>query len=224
MNISLLLPKLDNIEKLWNEQLGFLMSNWWSTLSVALTASLVALLLTVIMSFIIIRWPIIKKPLGPFLAASQSFPLQAVAPLIIIVMGTGFFTKFTIAALIAFFPMFASYHSSMETVPIRFVNYAKLCKATPWQIILNIRFKFSLPQLAASSKVGFTLATLGAVVAEFIQPDHGLGRILLIAQSDFNATLIYACIVMLLIQGVTVFILLETIENRLASRRAENDL
>jgi ABC-type nitrate/sulfonate/bicarbonate transport system permease component len=223
MNLSVLLPSWRNLERLWEDQFWFLLANWWSTLSVAVSASLVALAATVLVAFVIVRWPVIKKPLGPFLAASQSFPLQAVAPLIIIVMGTGFLTKFTIAALIAFFPMFASYSSSLETVPLRYIRYAGLCGATPWQIIYHIRFRHSLPQLASSAKVGFTLATLGAVVAEFIQPDEGLGRILLIAQSDFNAALIYACIFLLLVQGVTVFTSLQSIEGRLAARRAQND-
>ncbi len=222
MNLSVLLPSAENVRSLWDHQLGYLFANWFNTLTVSAAASLAALAATLVFSFTLSRWPLLKRPLGPFLAASQSFPLQAIAPLIIIVIGTGFLTKFMIATLIAFFPMFASYSASLETVPLRFIKYSQLCGASPWQIIFFVRFRHSLPQLVSSTKVGFTLATLGAVVAEFIQPDSGIGRVLLIAQSDFNATLIYACIFLLLIQGVTVFTTLQFIEDRVAARRAIN--
>lgn len=61
-------------------------------------------------------------------------------------------------------------------------------------------------------KVGFTLAVLGAVVAEFMQPDVGLGRMILLAQSQYQVETLYLCIVLLIIQGLFFYISLSYLE------------
>ncbi|MCX6830075.1 MAG: ABC transporter permease subunit [candidate division Zixibacteria bacterium] len=220
MNIFQLFPSPKEVIKLIIERHDYFLYHWSSTFLVALAAAIFALMFTLAISFFLARFPLLRKPLAPLISVSQSFPLQAIAPLFIVLFGSGYLPKFIVATLISFFPMFASYSESLQTVPQRLINYASICGATKWQVILDIKFPYSLPQLAASSKVGFTLASLGAVVAEFISPDKGMGYVLLVAQSNFDIPTIYICTGLLAAQGIVVYWLLSILEVNLAQRRS----
>jgi NitT/TauT family transport system permease protein len=76
-----------------------------------------------------------------------------------------------------------------------------------------------LPALISAAKVGFTLAVLGAVVAEFIHPDKGLGYLILVAQSSYNVEVIYVCVLLLIMQGIAVYGGLSVLENKIIRNR-----
>jgi NitT/TauT family transport system permease protein len=61
---------------------------------------------------------------------------------------------------------------------------------------------------------------IGAVVAEFISPQGGIGEILLIAQSSFNIEAIYICLFILIVQGLSIYLVLSWLERRVASTRS----
>jgi NitT/TauT family transport system permease protein len=220
MDLFKLIPSLRELISLFIERIDYFLFHWKSTFIIALSASVISLLLTIVLSFSLSRFPNLRKPLTPLIGVSQSFPLQAIAPLFVIVFSSGYLAKLVVASLISFFPMFASYSESLQTVPRRLINYSNMCGASPWQIIFEVRFPYSLPQLAASCKVGFTLASLGAVVAEFISPDKGMGYVLLVAQSNFDIPTIFVCTGLLAFQGILFYSLLSIFEVKLARRRS----
>jgi NitT/TauT family transport system permease protein len=86
-----------------------------------------------------------------------------------------------------------------------------------------IRLPIALPFIVASTKVGFTLAVLGAVVAEFMMPNEGLGREILMAHSQYNINVIYLCVFFLIIQGLAVYALISVFETRLRNARKTED-
>lgn len=158
--------------------------------------------------------------MSPVVALSQSFPLQAIAPLIIMVLGVGFLTKSVIAFLIAFFPLYNACVISLQTTPKPLLAKLSICRAPFTSGVFLVRLPASLPNILAATKVGFTLAVLGAVVAEFIQPDKGLGYLILIAQASYDVEVIFIAVGMLMIQGVTVFSILTFFEARLVEERS----
>ena len=87
--------------------------------------------------------------------------------------------------------------------------------------IIHIRLPAALPAILSSAKIGFTLAVLGAVVAEFIQPDKGLGHVILVAQSSYNIEVIYICVLLLIVQGVAVYTGISLLEQRIISKRGK---
>jgi NitT/TauT family transport system permease protein len=147
--------------------------------------------------------------------------LQAVAPILLILLGSGFSTKTTIAFLIAFFPIYSACLTALFTTPKNLMNLLFVCRSPLLRGIWHVRLPSALPAIISSAKVGFTLAVLGAVVAEFIHPDEGLGYLLLIAQSSYNIEVIYICIGLLMFQGVIIYQGLSFFESYIMRTRGE---
>ncbi|WP_274972354.1 ABC transporter permease [Bacteroides fluxus] len=218
MKWKLLFPDVERMWQVFSEQIPFFMNNWLETFIVSFCGSLCALFFALLLSVIAFRFRLFDVIMMPIVAVSQSFPLQAIAPLIIIVMGVGFRTKILIAFLIAFFPIYGACITAIKTTPKNLICFSKIYRTSFLKEIYYIRFPYAFPAVISAVKVGFTLAVLGAVVAEFIQPDAGLGRLILIAQSKYDIEIIYICIMMLVVQGLFVYISLSKVENMLINR------
>jgi ABC-type nitrate/sulfonate/bicarbonate transport system permease component len=205
--------------RLWTQHQDHFLYNWWATSSVAIVASIAALVIALLLAVLALRYKGFRIAFAPIVAGSQSFPLQALAPLLLVALGVGFTTKVFIAFVIAFFPIYAACSSALRTTPPNLLAYACVCDAGFAAGVRHIRVPAALPTVVSSAKVGFTLAVLGAVVAEFIQPDAGLGQLLLIAQSNYDVDVIYICILCLICQGLVVFISLSAIEQIILKKR-----
>jgi NitT/TauT family transport system permease protein len=198
---------------------GHFFANWWATFSVSITASLLAICASLVMSVLALRFKMMEILFAPIIAISQSFPLQAIAPLIIILLGTGFHTKTSIAFVIAFFPIYGAFLTSIKTTPSNILAHLAICHTSFTRGVRYGRLPYALPALISAAKVGFTLAVLGAVVAEFIHPDKGLGYLILVAQSSYNVEVIYVCVLLLIMQGIAVYGGLSVLENKIIRNR-----
>lgn len=219
MRYEILLPNPMRMLNLLSENSAHFFQNWWATLSVSLIASILALIIGLGFAILSLRFRSVEFMLLPVVSVSQSFPLQAIAPVFIIAMGIGFHTKTSIAFLIAFFPIYSSCLTALKQTPRSILAHLAICRASFWAGIYHCRISAALPAIASASKVGFTLSVLGAVVAEFIQPDRGLGSLILIAQSSYDLDVIYICVLFLIIQGTCIYGALSFLENSLTHRR-----
>lgn len=212
MKWDLLFPSIRDMFSVFSEHISMFTENWWATFSVSITGASLAVIFAIAFSIIALKVRFIDILMQPIVAVSQSFPLQAITPIIIIVMGIGFTTKAFIAFLIAFFPIYGACITSVKTTPENLLCFCKIYQANFFKTIFYVRIPYALPAITSSTKVGFTLAVLGAVVAEFMQPDIGLGRLILSAQSQYNIEVLYICISLLAIQGLIIYVSLSILE------------
>jgi len=219
INWSILMPDLKKTYDLLLNHYDYFFNNWWATFSVATTASFMALISAIFISILTERFKCLKFILKPIVAASQSFPLQAIAPIIIILLGVGFFTKTIIAFIIAFFPIYSACSTALQTTSKPLTSYLSICNGSFIKGMFYIKIPYALPSIISASKVGFTLSVLGSVVAEFIQPDIGIGYLLIISQSTFNMEVIYICLFILIGQGLSIYGILSYFENKLIYQR-----
>lgn len=127
---SLLLPDGQRMLELLTKYPDHFLDNWWATFSVSATASILALTLALIMAILALRFKVVHVFVTPFVALSQSFPLQAIAPLIIILLGIGFQTKATIAFVIAFSPIYGACVTALKTTPKPILAHLAICNTT----------------------------------------------------------------------------------------------
>ena len=151
MNWSLLLPDPARLFSLLQDHPTHFLYHWWATLSVSAIASLLAIGLSLVAAVLALRYRLLDSLLAPPVAVSQSFPLQAIAPLIIIVMGIGFHTTVTIAFVIAFFPIYGSCVTAVKTTPKTIRAHFAVCRATFVQEIRYGRIPAALPAAAPRS-------------------------------------------------------------------------
>lgn len=138
----------------------------------------------------------------PIVVATQSVPKTALAPLFVVWFGFGLLPKVVIAATIAFFPIVVNMVKGLQSVEPEMVQYMETLGARRREIFLRLRLPSSAPYLFAALKVSISLATVGAVVGEFVGADEGLGYVILRAINNFDTTMMFAGLTLVSLVGV----------------------
>lgn len=141
----------------------------------------------------------------PILIATQSVPKVALAPILLVWLGTGMESKLAIASLVAFFPIVVDTAAGLNSTPRELLELARSLRASHWQIFAKVQFPAALPFVMSGSKVAVTLAVIGAVIGEFIGSSEGLGNLLLTANSQLNTPLAFASLFGLAAVGIIAY-------------------
>jgi NitT/TauT family transport system permease protein len=180
-------------------------SEGWITLLESLYGFVLAFALGVPLAVAIAGSRTLNLMFYPLLIATQSLPKVALAPLILVWLGTGMESKLAIAWLVAFFPIVVDTATGLRNTPAEFLDLATAVRASPFQAFWKIRFPAALPFVISGSKVAITLAVIGAVIGEFIGSNEGLGNLLLVANSQINIPLAFACLIGLAAIGIGLY-------------------
>jgi NitT/TauT family transport system permease protein len=152
----------------------------------------------------------------PLLVGLQSVPKVALAPIILVWLGTGIESKLAIVWLVAFFPIIVDTTAGLQSTPKEFVELANSLRASPVQMFMKVQFPAALPFVLTGAKVAITLAVIGAVIGEFVGSSEGLGFLLLSATSQLDTPLAFAALFALSFLGVLVYLMVELVEHLVA--------
>jgi NitT/TauT family transport system permease protein len=122
--------------------------------------------------------------LYPYIVMFQSLPKVALAPLIVVWFGLGLTSKVINAALIAFFPLLVNTMVGLRSADEERVSLMRSLAASERQIFWMLRLPNALPFVMAGLDVAMIFALIGAIVAEFVGAQKGLG--MLIQSMNFN--------------------------------------
>jgi NitT/TauT family transport system permease protein len=187
-------------------------SEGWITLLESLYGFILAFVLGVPLAVAIAGSRTLNLMFYPLLIATQSLPKVALAPLILVWLGTGMESKLAIAWLVAFFPIVVDTATGLRNTPAEFLDLATAVRASAFQTFWKIRFPAALPFVISGSKVAITLAVIGAVIGEFIGSNEGLGNLLLVANSQVNVSLAFACLIGLAVIGIGLYAAVAAVE------------
>ncbi|MFN8505746.1 ABC transporter permease [Kouleothrix sp.] len=139
----------------------------------------------------------LERVLAPQLAATQAIPVVAVAPLIILWVGSDIRSKVLVAALVTFFPILSSTVVALRGVPRELLEMAKISGANRRQTLWHVELPLALPGIFGGVKSGLALATTGAVVGEFVGARDGLGALINISRGLFDTPLMFVALISL---------------------------
>lgn len=148
----------------------------------------------------------------PLIVGSQTIPKVALAPLLLAWFGFGIAPKIIIVVLVAFFPIVINSVMGLRSAPVEMLHLARSMGATPAQIFWRFRLPQALPSIFTGMKLATVLAVIGAVVAEFVGSESGLGYLIMIAGANFDIARQFAAIVVLSAVGMVLFWLAGRIE------------
>lgn len=117
----------------------------------------------------------LQNTLYPLIVILYAMPKSALAPLMVIWIGYGIFSKMSIAFLVAFFPIVVNTVVGLKEVEPELLDLARINRASQYDIFKKIRLPNSLPYMFAGIKVALILSVTGAIVAEFVAANQGLG-------------------------------------------------
>jgi NitT/TauT family transport system permease protein len=175
---------------------------WYHT-SITLVEILagLALGLTVatLFGYLLAKSPLVERFLSPYIVASQSVPIVALAPLLIVWFGFGLLSKVLVCALTIFFPVLITTIVGLRSVEEDLMDLMRSLQASRWQVFRYLEVPAALPVLLGGLKVGVTLSVIGAVVGEFAQSDRGLGFLVNLANRGlFDTPLMFVALFVLM--------------------------
>lgn len=202
---------------------------YWEHLKVTVVQMIVGLGIGASLGFlfgvIISEFGRVGRLLFPYLVAVQSLPKVAVAPLVILWLGFGMESKIVLVALITFFPILINTLSGLSIVDAQRMDLMRVLKATRWQQFRFVRLPSAAPAIFAGLNIAAVLALTGAIVAEFVGAQRGLGVLLLQAQANLDTAGMLVILVMLAIIGMCANVGVRLLERRVTYwvDRREND-
>lgn len=158
-----------------------------------------------VLGYALARSPLLERLLAPYIVASQSVPVVAIAPLLIIWFGSGRLSKVLICALIVFFPVLVNTVVGIRSVEKDLRDLMRSLGANRWQTFRMLEVPAALPVLLGGLKIGVTLSVIGAVVGEFVGADQGLGFLINQARGLFNTPLVFVAILALVVIALALY-------------------
>ena len=163
--------------------------------------------------------PRLRRILSPYLIASQTMPKLALAPIFVMWFGFGLLPKVLITALIAFFPLFENTVTGLNEIDADTLELFHALRATRWQTLWLLRLPHAVPYLMAGLRVALVLSIVGAVVAEYVGANRGLGALIISSQGVMDTPLMFAVFAVLILLGVGLYQIFGVIEKRCLARR-----
>jgi NitT/TauT family transport system permease protein len=148
----------------------------------------------------------------PLLVGLQTLPKIAVAPLLVVAFGFGLAPKIILVVLVAFFPVVINALAGFRSVDEDLRNLGRILGFSRIAFFWRISLPHALPAIFAGLKVAITLALIGAVVAEFVGSDSGLGYQLLAASASLDSLLSFSALIALTFLGLLLYAAVASLE------------
>ncbi|WP_111496110.1 MULTISPECIES: ABC transporter permease [Marinobacter] len=181
------------------------MTHLWATLRVALMGFAISIAISIPIAIAMMRSELLSRTLYPLLVVIQSTPVVAVAPLIIVLMGSDDPSRVLITCLLTFFPLVVSTATGINETPAELIELSRSLDAPIRRETWQIRIPYAIPHIFAGLKVAITLAIIGAVVAEFVAAEEGLGYFIQFSTSFFKIPQAFAGLFFLAIVSLLLF-------------------
>lgn len=174
--------------------------------------SVLGLVLAIVMSLV----PAVRSAIYPIIIGSQTTPKIAFAPLLLVWFGIGLLPKVIIVALLAFFPVLINTLVGLDTTDRGFTELLRSVDAGRWEAYRKIRLPASIPFIFAGLKLALTVSVIGAIIAEWVASNEGLGFLLLFYNATLRTPELFAVLVALVLLTSVAFGALVLIERLLS--------
>jgi NitT/TauT family transport system permease protein len=154
----------------------------------------------------------LERALYPVAVAVRTLPIVAIAPILVLMLGNGYAPKIAIAALITFFPTLVNMVEGLESADPQAMELMHVLSASKAEAFRYVRWPSSLPYLFSAMRIASTSSVLGALVAEWIGTNKGLGYLIVLTTYDFRTALLYAAMVVTSAIALGFFFLVSILE------------
>ena len=157
-----------------------------------------------------------QNTIYPLIVILYAMPKSAFAPLMVIWVGYGLFSKIAIAFLVAFFPIVVNTVVGLKEIEPELLELARINRGSGFDVFKKIRLPNSLPYMFAGIKVAIVLSVTGAIVAEFVAANEGLGYLVLQANYSLDTAFALVILLILAVLSLGLFWLAEIVQRKLA--------
>ncbi len=201
------------------ENRGLLADNAWVTLREILLGFACALVAGVAFAVAMHFSGFVLRSTYPLVVASQTIPIVAIAPILVIWFGFGIVPKILVVALVCFFPITVAALNGLSSVDPEARKMLLTLDASRWQIFRRLSVPSALPFLFTGIKISIVYAPIGALFGEWVGSSSGLGHQILQDNAQLETARLFAAVTILSAIGLLLFGLVALAERRVVTWR-----
>jgi ABC-type nitrate/sulfonate/bicarbonate transport system permease component len=172
------------------------------------------------------RFTTIRRAVEPLIVASQTIPVVAIAPLLVLWFGFDLAPKIIVVVLVTFFPVTVGLLDGFASAPADATDLLRSFGASRRQAFWKLRWPGALPNFFTGLRIAVTYGVIGAVFGEYVGAYEGLGIWMQLSQNSFRVDLVFAAILLAALLSVGLYGVVVLAERLLipwhaASRRAD---
>jgi ABC-type nitrate/sulfonate/bicarbonate transport system permease component len=153
------------------------------------------------------RTPAVRRAVEPLLVASQTIPVVALAPLLLLWFGFGLFPKIVVVVLVTFFPVCIALLDGFRSVPSDAEDLMRSYGAADTVTFRKLRWPAALPAFFTGLRISVVYAVIGAVFGEYVGAKEGLGIWMQLSAKAFRTDLVFAAIAVTSLLSLTLYAL-----------------
>jgi ABC-type nitrate/sulfonate/bicarbonate transport system permease component len=207
----------------WHDRAD-LASAMWTTTQEALLGIALAVACAVILAIAIDWSRAARRSIYPLMILSQTIPLIALAPLVVIWFGFGEAPKVALVALFTFFAISVGLIQGLGSADLDTMNLLRTMGASRRQILWRVRLPSALPQFFTGLKIGVTFSYVAAIFAEYVGAYGGLGYYMSVASHAFNTDLVFGAMIVTAVLTLALFALVTALERAVIRWRPQAQL
>ena len=154
----------------------------------------------------------VRRAIYPLLVISQTIPMIALAPLLLIWIGYDIRSKLIVVIIYCFFPIAVAVADGLASVEPELINLLRSMRATRWQILWMVRLPAAMPSFFSGLRIAATYSVVGAIFGEYVGAEKGLGIYMQRATNSFATAQVFAAIVVTAVLSLLLFGLVSLIE------------
>jgi ABC-type nitrate/sulfonate/bicarbonate transport system permease component len=204
----------DVADSLWSDR-SLLADDAWVTLREVIAGLALALVAGFGFAVALHRSDLLRRAFYPLLIGSQTVPVIAIAPILVVWLGYGIGPKMAIIALVCFFPITVNTLDGLRSVDPELPRMMRSLDAGRSRILWAVEVPSALPFVFSGAKIAAVVSVIGAVFGEWSGANSGLGHLILVAQGQVQTARVFAAVVVLSAIAIALFGALSLLERRL---------
>jgi putative hydroxymethylpyrimidine transport system permease protein len=200
-----LLPAPSEVARALVEDRSLLLPDTWVTAREVLLGFGLAIAAGLVIAIVLHLSPVLRRAFYPLVVASQAVPIVVIAPILVIWFGFGITPKLIVIALICFFPVVVNTLDGLRSVDQEQVKMLRTLDASRWAIFHRLELPHALPYLFSGAKVAVAVSVIGAVFAELVGSDSGLGHAIQVGTAELLTARVFAAVLILSAMAIALF-------------------
>ena len=211
---AFLLPSPISVVKALIKDREILLSHSVYTLSAGITGLILSIISAYLIAIIMDRFSFLNKAVYPILIMSQTIPMIAIAPLLVLWLGYGALSKIVLVMMTCFFPLTVSILTGFKSADSDALNLIKAMGASKNQVFYHIKLPESIPHFFAGLKISVSYSIVSAVISEWIGGTVGLGVYMTRVKKTYAFDKMFAVVFIIVIISLILIEIVKLLERR----------
>ena len=164
--------------------------------------------------------PAIVRALMPIALVTQTMPLVALTPLLVLIFGRGVAVTIAITVSVTFFPAYVTLAQGLAMVPKAAFELVRAYGAGEWKAMRMVALPASLPYVFAAARLAVPRALLGVMIAEWLATGRGLGNLLNQSRGYLDYGMIWTVALVSVLVSVALYQLAVVLERAVTRRQS----